>query len=132
MLVEPNSQKLPSDEVPQEQDQNSSQVSPNQGQLSFMNMVSQNDILPYKILIKENIKSFNLLPNEESPSKENELENSLKMKYNLDTPTLEIVLKITSDYENIKEKLKEYLDLFGENTLVKYDHNANTVKINYK
>ena len=132
MLVEPNSQKLSSDEVPQEQDQNSSQVSPNQGQLSFMNMVSQNDILPYKILIKENIKSFNLLPNEESPSKENELENSLKMKYNLDTPTLEIVLKITSDYENIKEKLKEYLDLFGENTLVKYDHNANTVKINYK
>ena len=132
MLVEPNSQKLSSDEVPQEQDQNSSQVSPNQGQQSFMNMVSQNDILPYKILIKENIKSFNLLPNEESPSKENELENSLKMKYNLDTPTLEIVLKITSDYENIKEKLKEYLDLFGENTLVKYDHNANTVKINYK
>ena len=132
MLVEPNSQKLSSDEVPQEQDQNSSQVSPNQGQLSFMNMVSQNDILPYKILIKENIKSFNLLPNEESPSKENELENSLKMKYNLDTPTLEIVLKITSDYENIKEKLKEYLDLFGENTLVKYDHNANTVKVKYK
>ena len=131
MLVEPNSQKLSSDEVPQEQDQNSSQVSPNKGQLSFMNMVSQNDILPYKILIKENIKSFNLLPNEESPSKENELENSLKMKYNLDTPTLEIVLKITSDYENIKEKLKEYLDLFGENTIVKYDHNANTVKINY-
>ena len=77
MLVEPNSQKLSSDEVPQEQDQNSSQVSPNQGQQSFMNMVSQNDILPYKILIKENIKSFNLLPNEESPSKENELEKIL-------------------------------------------------------
>ena len=99
---------------------------------SFSNMVGPNEVLPYKALIKEHIKSFNLLPNEEKSSKENELENSLKVKYNFDTPTLEIVLKVTSDYENIKEKLKEYLDLFGENTLVKYDHNANTVKINYK
>ena len=132
MLVEPISKTLPTNEIPQEQEPNSSKISPNQGQLSFSNMVGQNEILPYKILIKENIKSFNLLPNEESPSKENELEKSLKMKYNFDTPTLEIVLKVTSDYENIKEKLKEYLDLFGENTLVKYDHNANTVKINYK
>ena len=99
---------------------------------SFSNMVGPNEVLPYKSLIKENIKSFNLLPNEEKSSKENELENSLKAKYNFDTPTLELVLKVTSDYENIKEKLKEYLDLFGENTLVKYDHNANTVKINYK
>ena len=132
MLVEPISKTLPTNEISQEQEPNSSKISPNQGQLSFSNMVGQNEILPYKILIKENIKSFNLLPNEESPSKENELEKSLKMKYNFDTPTLEIVLKVTSDYENIKEKLKEYLDLFGENTLVKYDHNANTVKINYK
>ena len=132
MLVEPISKTLPTNEIPQEQEPNSSKIIPNQGQLSFSNMVGQNEILPYKILIKENIKSFNLLPNEESPSKENELEKSLKMKYNFDTPTLEIVLKVTSDYENIKEKLKEYLDLFGENTLVKYDHNANTVKINYK
>ena len=132
MLVEPISKTLSTNEIPQEQEPNSSKISPNQGQLSFSNMVGQNEILPYKILIKENIKSFNLLPNEESPSKENELEKSLKMKYNFDTPTLEIVLKVTSDYENIKEKLKEYLDLFGENTLVKYDHNANTVKINYK
>ena len=132
MLVEPISKTLPTNEISQEQEPNSSKIIPNQGQLSFSNMVGQNEILPYKILIKENIKSFNLLPNEESPSKENELEKSLKMKYNFDTPTLEIVLKVTSDYENIKEKLKEYLDLFGENTLVKYDHNANTVKINYK
>ena len=132
MLVEPISKILPTNEISQEQEPNSSKIIPNQGQLSFSNMVGQNEILPYKILIKENIKSFNLLPNEENPSKENELEKSLKMKYNFDTPTLEIVLKVTSDYENIKEKLKEYLDLFGENTLVKYDHNANTVKINYK
>ena len=132
MLVEPISKTLSTNEIPQELEPNSSKITPNQGQLSFSNMVGQNEILPYKILIKENIKSFNLLPNEESPSKENELEKSLKMKYNFDTPTLEIVLKVTSDYENIKEKLKEYLDLFGENTLVKYDHNANTVKINYK
>ena len=76
MLVEPISKTLPTNEISQEQEPNSSKIIPNQGQLSFSNMVGQNEILPYKILIKENIKSFNLLPNEESPSKENELETN--------------------------------------------------------
>ena len=132
MLEESLSKTFPLKVATSEQESNSS-PNPNVNTLpSFSNMVSPNEILPFKALIKENVKSFNLLPNEENTSKESELENSLKAKYNLDTPTLEIVLKITSDFENIKEKLKEYLDLFGENTLVKYDHNANTVKINYK
>ena len=56
MLVEPISKTLPTNEIPQEQEPNSSKISPNQGQLSFSNMVGQNEILPYKILIKENIK----------------------------------------------------------------------------
>ena len=99
---------------------------------SFSNYIDQSTILPYKLFLKENIKSFNLLPNEENTTKENELENSVKAKYNFDTPTLEIVLKVTSDYDKIHQKLKEYLDLFGEINTVKYDHNANTVKINYK
>ena len=135
MLVDPISKTFAKDncnDALREQDSNSSPTKNHQGQLSFSNVIGQADILPYKILIKENIKSFNLLPNEENPTKEAELENSLKAKYNFDTPTLELVLKVTSDYETIKGKLKEYLDLFGENTLVKYDHNANTVKINYK
>jgi len=132
MLEEPLSKTFQPKDVISEQESNSS-TNPNvNNQPSFSNMISPNEILPYKALIKDNIKSFNLLPNEENTSKESELENSLKAKYNFDTPTLELVLKITSDFENIKEKLKEYLDLFGENTLVKYDHNANTVKINYK
>ena len=132
MLVEPISKILSIKDSPPEQDSNSSPNANTQAPPSFSNIVGQSDIQPYKILIKENIKSFNLIPNEENPTKESELENSLKAKYNFDTPTLELVLKVTSDYEQIKEKLKEYLDLFGENTLVKYDHNANTVKINYK
>jgi len=132
MLVEPISKTLSNKDASPEQESNSSPKENTQVTPSFSNFVGQTDILPYRILIKENIKSFNLIPNEENPTKETELENSLKAKYNFDTPTLELVLKITSDYENIKDKLKEYLDLFGENTLVKYDHNANTVKINYK
>jgi hypothetical protein len=132
MLVEPISKTLSNKDTSPEQESNSSPKENTQVTPSFSNFVGQTDILPYRILIKENIKSFNLIPNEENPTKETELENSLKAKYNFDTPTLELVLKITSDYENIKDKLKEYLDLFGENTLVKYDHNANTVKINYK
>ena len=129
MLVEPtsmNNNTCPEDE------KDSSKKENNMGQSSFKLMVGQTEILPYKSLIQENIKSFNLLPNKDNASKENELENSLKAKYNFDTPTLELVLKVTSDYECIKEKLKEYLNLFGENTLLEYDHNANTVKINYK
>ena len=132
MLEEPLSKTFQPKDVISEQESNSSPNPNVNNQPSFSNMISPNEILPYKALIKDNIKSFNLLPNEENTSKESELENSLKAKYNFDTPTLELVLKITSDFENIKEKLKEYLDLFGENTLVKYDHNANTVKINYK
>ena len=132
MLVETTSEPLSSRKILQEQESNSSSKAINQRQPSYLSMVGQTEIVPYKLLIKENIKSFNLLPNEENPSKENELESALKAKYNFDTPTLELVLKVTSDYEKIKEKLKEYLNLFGENTLMKYDHNANTVKINYK
>ena len=132
MLVEPISKILSIKDSPPDQESNSSPKANTQVTPSFSNIVGQSDIQPFRILIKENIKSFNLIPNEENPTKESELENSLKAKYNFDTPTLELVLKVTSDYEQIKEKLKEYLDLFGENTLVKYDHNANTVKINYK
>ena len=132
MLVEPISKSIESNDPLPEPESNSSKNVNNPNHPSFSNVVGPAEILPYKILIKENIKSFNLLPNEENPSKENELETSLKAKYNFDTPTLELVLKVTSDFENIKDKLKEFLDLFGENIIVKYDHNANTVKINYK
>ena len=114
MLEESLSKTFPLKVATSEQESNSSPNPNVNTQPSFSNMVSPNEILPFKALIKENVKSFNLLPNEENTSKESELENSLKAKYNLDTPTLEIVLKITSDFENIKEKLKEYLDLFGE------------------
>ena len=99
---------------------------------SFSNYIDQSTITPFKLFLQENIKSFNLLPNEENSFTENDLEKSLKAKYNFDTPILEIVLKITSDYDLIRDKLKEYLDLFGEINSINYDHNANTVKINYK
>ena len=133
MLAEPISKIFPNQDSIAAQDYNSSpnQSSLSQGQ-SFSNVVDPNEILPYKSFITENIKSFNLLPNEVNTYKETELENSLKAKYNFDTPTLELILKVTSDYESIKEKLKEFLDLFGENTIEIYDHNANTVKMNYK
>ena len=132
MMKESISKSLPSKESLQDNESSSVPSPTNPKQLSFTNIIGNNDTLPYKLLLKENIKSFNLLPNEENSTKENELENCLKAKYNFDTPTLEIVLKITCDYETIKEKLKEYFELFGQINLVKYDHNANTVKINYK
>ena len=99
---------------------------------SFSNFIDKSTIMPYRTFLKDNIKSFNLLPNEENSTKENELENSLKVKYNFDTPTLEIILKVTSDYDLIQDKLKEYLNLFGEINSLKYDHNANDIKVNYK
>ena len=99
---------------------------------SFSNFIDKSTVMPFRSFLKENIKSFNLLPNEENSTKENELENSLKVKYNFDTPTLEIILRVTSDYDLIQKKLKEYLNLFGEINSLKYDHNANAIKINYK
>ena len=99
---------------------------------SFSNYIDKSEIISYKSFLRENIKSFNLLKNEENSTKENELENTLKAKYNFDTPILEIVLKVTTDYDLIQNKLKEYLELFGEFNSLKYDHNANTVKIIYK
>ena len=94
----------------------------NSNPASFSNYIDQNQniILPYKTFLKENIKSFNLLQNEENITKENELENSLKVKYNFDTPILEIILKVTSDYDIIQTKLKEYLEIFGEINNLKY------------
>ena len=99
---------------------------------SFSNFIDKSTIMPFRAFLKDNIRSFNLLPNEENSTKENELENSLKIKYNFDTPTLEIILRVTSDYDMIQKKLKEYLDLFGEINSLKYDHNANAIKVNYK
>ena len=69
----------------------------NSNPTSFSNYLDQNTILPYKLFLNENIKSFNLLQNEENS--ENELENSLKVKQNFDTPILEIIVKVTSDYD---------------------------------
>ena len=105
---------------------------PNTNPSSFSNFIDKSTIMPFRTFLKENIKSFNLLQNDENSTKENELENSLKVKYNFDTPTLEIILRVTSDYDLIQKKLKEYLDLFGEINSLKYDHNANTIKVNYK
>ena len=123
-----NKNLVNNDDIPVKEPNTFSNLNPS----SFNNYFDQNTVLPFKLFLKENIKSFNLLPNEENSTKENELENSLKAKYNFDTPTLEIVLKITCDYDLIQKKLKEYLSLFGEINSLKYDHNANTVKINYK
>ena len=129
MTTESSSQNLVNNNDTSEKDQNSAEIiDPS----SFTNYFDLNAVLPFKSFLKENIKSFNLLPNEENSTKENELENSLKVKYNFDTPTLEIILKITSDYDLIQKKLKEYLELFGEINSLKYDHNANSVKTNYK
>ena len=105
---------------------------PNTNPSSFSNFIDKSTIMPYRTFLKDNIKSFNLLPNEENLTKENELENSLKVKYNFDTPTLEIVLRVTTDYDLIHNKLKEYLNIFGEINSLKYDHNANNIKVNYK
>ena len=123
-----NKNLVNNDDIPVKEPNTFSNLNPS----SFNNYFDQNTVLPFKLFLKKNIKSFNLLPNEENSTKENELENSLKVKYNFDTPTLEIVLKITCDYDLIQKKLKEYLSLFGEINSLRYDHNANTVKINYK
>ena len=68
---------------------------PNTNPSSFSNFIDKNTVMPFRSFLKDNIKSFNLLPNEENSTKENELENSLKAKYNFDTPTLEIILRVT-------------------------------------
>ena len=98
---------------------------------SLSNYIDQ-VIMPYKLFLKENIKSFNLLKNKKNITKENELENQLKAKYNFDTPIMEIKLKVTSNYDIIQTKLKEYFEVFGEINNLKYDYNSNTIKIYYK
>ena len=129
MTTESSNQNLVNNNDISEKD---SSTADNLNPSSFTNYFDQNAVLPFKSFLKENIKSFNLLPNEENSTKENELENSLKVKYNFDTPTLEIILKITSDYDVIQTKIKEYLVLFGDINSLRYDHNANSVKVNYK
>ena len=42
------------------------------------------------------------------------IENSLKAKSPMEAPSIEIILKITSSYEKIEEKFKEFFKLFGE------------------
>ena len=111
---------------PNSTENNSSQISP-----SFSHYLNPQILLPYDNMLKKNIRTFNLLQNLEK-KEEAKLENSLKEKYNLDTPTIEINFKFTCDYESIESEIKEFLELFGEINSLDYDVNANSAKINYK
>ena len=104
------------------------------------NLATQIEIFSYKLdpiilekyekILRENIRSINLL--KANVSNENELENSLKQKYNLDTPIIEINFKFITDYENIKVKINEFLKLFGEISSFDYENNANSIYVYYK
>ena len=127
----PNKEKIKNNALPDIQpnsmeNNNLSSISP-----SFSDYINPQRLLPYDNVLKKNIRSFNLLPNLEK-KEETKLENSLKEKYNLDTPTIEINFKFTCDYELIENEIKEFLELFGEINSLDYDMNSNSSKINYK
>ena len=105
---------------------NSTFISP-----SFSHYINPERLQPYDDTLKKNVRSFNLLENSEK-NEETKLENSLKEKYNLDTPTIEINFKFICDYELIESEIKEFLELFGEINSFKYDINGNSLEINYK
>ena len=117
---------LPEFEPNSTENNNSSLISP-----SFSHYINPQRLLPYDNMLKKNIRTFNLMQNLEK-KEEAKLENSLKEKYNLDTPTIEINFKFTCDYESIENEIKEFLELFGEINSLDYDMNINSVKINYK
>ena len=105
---------------------NSSLISP-----SFSHYINPQRLIPYNNMLKKNIRTFILSQNVDI-NKEEKLENSLKEKYNLDIPTIEINFKFTCDYELIKKEFKEFLELFGEIISINYDVNTNSIKINFK
>ena len=98
---------------------------------SFSHYINPERLSPYDDMLNKNVRTFNLLQNSEK-NEETKLENSLKEKYNLDTPTIEINFKFTCDYELIEKEMKEFLELFGEINSLNYNMNVNSLKINYK
>jgi len=98
---------------------------------SFMHYINPQRLLPYDKMLKKNIRTFNLLPNI-NVDDEKKLEHSLKEKYNLNAPIIEINFKFTCDYEVIESEIKEFLELFGEIESISYDLNSNSIKISYK
>ena len=109
-----------------EQNNNYTLISP-----SFSHYINPDRLSPYDDMLKKNVRTFNLLQNSEN-NEETQLENSLKEKYNLDTPTIEINFKFTCDYELIKKEMKDFLELFGEINSLNFNVNINSLKINYK
>ena len=98
---------------------------------SFSHYIKSQSLIPYNDMLSKNIRSFNVIPNMEKISGKKE-ENSEKEEISLDIPIIEIYFKFTCDYELIKSKIKEFLELFGEIYSLNYDMNANSLKINYK
>ena len=118
---------LPEDHhIATEQKNNYTSISP-----SFSHYINPDRLSPYDDMLKKNVRTFNLLQNSEN-NEETKLENSLKEKYNLDTPTIEINFKFTCDYDLIKKEMKDFLELFGEINSLNYNVNINSLKINYK
>ena len=63
---------------------------------SFSHYINPQRLIPYNNMLKKNIRTFILSQNVDI-NKEEKLENSLKEKYNLDIPTIEINFKFTCD-----------------------------------
>ena len=115
-----------SEENPKTEENKNNAISP-----SFSHYINPDRLSPYDDMLRKNVRTFNLLQNSEK-NEEAKFENSLKEKYNLDTPTIEINFKFTCDFELIEKEMKELLELFGDINSLNYNMNANSLKINYK
>ena len=98
---------------------------------SFAKYINPERLKPYEYMLKKNIRSFNIISNNEEKNEEN-IEKNMKEEFNSESPTLEINFKFTCDYELIETELKEFLELFGEINSLNYDMNSNSMKIIYK
>ena len=94
---------------------------------SFAKYINPQRLKPYEYMLKKNIRSFNIISNNEEKNEEN-----MKEKDDSESPTIEINFKFTCDYELIESELKEFLELFGEINSLNYDMNSNSVKVIYK
>ena len=120
---------------PEEKKEINSSSSSNEKEKEITDILSQylnpERLIPYNDMLKKNIRTFNLFQNNDKKLEDN-LEKYFKDKSNMGNLKIEINFKFTCDYESIENEFKEFFELFGEISSLKYNMNANSLKIKYK
>ena len=95
-------------------------------------VLKQNNFFFYRKLIKENIKTFYILPDKDDSNNDNVQKEDLKLKNNANNLTLRIELNNSENKDEFIKNITKYFDNFGENIFVKHDKDDTVFNINYK